>query len=47
MPINGERTKPSAMKVKGKSSVFRLQSHESEGLNLINHLKCRACFIRK
>jgi len=35
----GERTKPPAMQIEGKSSVLRLQPHIGDGLNPINHLK--------
>jgi len=35
----GERTKPPAMQIEGKSNVLRLQPHIGDGLNPINHLK--------
>jgi len=36
---NGERTKPPAMKIEGKSNVLLLQPHIGDGLDPINHLK--------
>jgi len=36
---NGERTKPPAMKIEGKSNVLLLQPHIGDDLDPINHLK--------
>ena len=36
---NGERTKPPAMKIEGKSGVLLLQPHIGDDLYPINHLK--------
>jgi len=43
----GERTKPPAMQIEGKSNVLRLQPHIGDGLNPINHLKNGASFALK
>ena len=43
----GERIKPPAMQIEGKSNVLRLHPHIGDGLNPLHHLKNGALFACK